>query len=389
MFFSKQPDSNKQVYAEILEAMGSLSNLFADTPAPYLNYRATENILCRAFNAKNLARSDCSADAIKDNLGIGIKTFLNGNGRTLQKIAEFNKSSHLYRGKRTKEIINIIANLRNERIKATKRIHGIDSIVYHCITREPGKIKVFECNMDEISIAEIKNIKSTKNTIAFEDSLNEYTFNLSKSTLYKRFYTDNVLLDIDVEIIENPYDIIRKLLIKQHIKSSYMIAESAPNTYPIPEDKEHIFLPLYSVKNGKKFVPERSNLNQWNAQGRSRHYNEIYIRIPSWIHKVFPNFFPPRDQSFQLILPDGNILSAKVCQDNSKALMTNPNKDLGNWLLRQVMNLNEGELLTYNKLEQLDIDSVVIYKEQQGIYTIDFTSIDSFENFQEKSKYNL
>lgn len=59
MFFKNQPSKNREIYAETLKAMGALSNLFADTEVPYLNYRATENILCRTLDAINLSRSDC------------------------------------------------------------------------------------------------------------------------------------------------------------------------------------------------------------------------------------------------------------------------------------------------------------------------------------------
>ena len=63
--------------------------------------------------------------------------------------------------------------------------------------------------------------------------------------------------------------------------------------------------------------------------------------------------------------------------------MTNPNTDLGEWILRQVMNLNEGEILTYARLEELGIDSVVIYKEENNMYSIDFTKIGSYDEFKE------
>ena len=33
-------------------------------------------------------------------------------------------------------------------------------------------------------------------------------------------------------------------------------------------------------------------------------------------------------------IPNGSYLRAKVCQDGNKALMTNPNSNLGKWLLR-------------------------------------------------------
>lgn len=375
MFLEKQSCENLKKYSEILKAVGSLSNLFSENTAPYLSYRATENIFCEVFGAENLSRSDCSADASKDGIGFGIKTFINDNGRSFQKVAEFNKDSSLYRSETPKEFVLAVANLRNERIRATKRIHNLDKLIYHCIVREPGKIKIFECNMDEIDIKKIKNIKPSKNSIAFEDGINEYTFNRSKSTLYKRFITENILLYIDVEILENPYDLLKKLT---NTDASSLIFEK------IKEDKKHIFLPLFSDR-GPRNVPERSGLNQWNAEGRKRDFNEVYIPIPAIINKNFPDFFPGRDIVFDLMLPDGNVLSAKVCQDGNKALMSNPNQALGKWILRTVMNLKEGELLTYEKLEQLGLDSVVIYKEAPLKYSINFTQIGSYDMFIENN----
>ena len=117
-------------------------------------------------------------------------------------------------------------------------------------------------------------------------------------------------------------------------------------------------------------------------RGRPRNPNEVYIPIPIWIHKVFPDFFPSRDTDFELMLPDKTPLSAKVCQDNSKALMTNPNSALGKWLLRQVMDLDEKELLTYEQLEGLGIDSVVVYKHSDRNYSIDFRALGTYDEFE-------
>lgn len=377
MFLDIQDKKNQKEYYETLGAVANLSNLFSESPSPYLGYRAVENIFCKSLEADNLSRSDCSADAAKDKVGIGIKTFLNDNGRSLQKVAEFNKDAEKFRGKQSKEVVDIVSKLRNERIQATKRIHGLDDIIYHCVVRELGKIKIFECPMDEIDTSLIKNIKTKKNTITFEDDKNEYSINLSKSTLYKRFITEDVIKDIDVKIIEDPYEAVRNL-----VKNT----ESNKLTFaPIRKEKEYVYLPLFSDRGGRK-VPEKSGLNQWNAGGRPRDVNEVYISIPAWIHKKFPNFFPPRDEAFELLLPDGNVLSAKVCQDGSKALMSNPNAALGKWILRQVMDLEERELLTYERLEELGLDSVAIYKESNDKYTIDFTRIGSYDKFHEENK---
>jgi len=85
-------------YKKILKILGSLTNLFSESKVPYLNYRITENLFCKSFTAKNLSRSDVSADACLNDIGIGIKTFVNGNGKSLQKVAEFNKDNIHFRG---------------------------------------------------------------------------------------------------------------------------------------------------------------------------------------------------------------------------------------------------------------------------------------------------
>lgn len=373
MFIETQTKEQVQYYERLLKAIGSLSKLFSEAPEPYLAYRATENLFCKAFEAENLSRSDASADASKDRMGFGIKTFLEGNGRTMQKVAEFNSDHALFSSLSPEEKIIKIAELRNERIESTKRIFGIDNLLYHCVVRKVGKIMVYETPVSPVDITKINNIQigARGSTIQFADPSDEYTFNVSKSTLYKRFVTpENVILDLPVRILTDPFDEIEKL-----------IAEAGLIFADI-KVQPHVFLPLYSTRGGGKSVPEKSGLNQWNAGGRARNTNEIYIPIPAWIHRKFPNFFPPRDQAFNLILPNREVMSASVCQDGSKALMSNPNAALGKWLLRDVLNLPEGELLTYEKLQEIGMDTVVIYKVDNETYDIDFTRIGSFEKFE-------
>ncbi|MDF9652909.1 NgoFVII family restriction endonuclease [Bacillus cereus] len=381
MLYNRQTKSNQQKYIEMLRSTGALSNLFSESDAPYLVSRNVENTYCVALQADNLGRADCSADASLDGVGVGLKTFLHGNGRTLQKVAEFNKDSKLYRDKSPKEMIITVAQLRNQRIEFTKRTYGLHDMIYHCVTRKPGNISLFEVPMDLIDIQNIKNITvSNKNIITFQDGINEYSFNVTKSTLYKRFYMENPLAEIDVQIIKDPYTTLAQLF---NLNNNYI--QSSPTTSKLNnKEREFIVLPLFSDRGAKRHVPEKSGLNQWNAAGRLRNPNEVYIPIPVWIHKVFPTFFPPRDESFDLSLPDKAILSAKVCQENSKALMSNPNSALGEWLLRKVMDLKEKELLTYEKLETLGIDSVAVYKHGDTDYSIDFCEIGTYDEFLEE-----
>lgn len=367
-------NSEQDYYKKILKILGSLTNLFSESKVPYLNYRITENLYCKSFGAINLSRSDVSADASFNGFGIGIKTFVNGNGKSLQKVAEFNKDNIKFRGLQLKELVEKVADLRNVRIETTKRIYGLKNMIYHCIVRDKEKISTFECDMNLIDKSSIKILNSTKNTISFKDSSNEYSFNITKSTLYKRFLTKNVIFEIDVKILDDPFEVLEEKFSK--VKEVYYKKKIT--------EKPFVILPLYTITKDDKIVFERSGLNQWNARGRRRDVNEIYIPIPVWIHKRFPGFFLSRDTPFNLILPDGTMLEAKVCQDNSKALMSKHNADLGKWLLRKVLNLEEGELLTYKKLQQIGLDSVIIERIDKKTYAIDFRSSGVYEEFLEE-----
>lgn len=382
MFLNLQNNGSKKEYMELLQIVGSLSGLFSDANIPYLYYRAAENIFCKAFQAENLSRSDCSVDASKDNIGIGLKTFLNNNGRTYQKIAEFNKDRNLYiNSKNIENIVLKVANMRNKRIESTMAIHGIHKIIYHCVAREENKFLIFEEEMDYIDTKSIDKVSLKGNSLTFKDSINEYNFNLSKSTLMKRFYTPENVLEVNVNILDNPFDLLQDFYYNNIINN---IKQERKDT------TQHVILPLYSPKYNK--VMEKSGLNQWNASGRERAQDEVYIPVPMIIHKKNPYFFPLIDKSFNLILPNKKIISAKMCQnakmeldgtivDKGKGLMSNPNTDLGKWILRDILKIPVGQLVTMEDLYSIGIDSVEIRKIDEEYYKIDFKAIGSYEEF--------
>lgn len=357
MFFNVQEKSSKEDYQNLLVTIGALSNLFSESTTPYLDYRVVENVFCKSFDAKNLARFDCSVDAQKDNIGIGIKTFLHNSKN--QKIAEFNEFSAEIRSKLIEEQVQLVSKLRNDRINFTKRNYNINQMIYHLITRDKSKFYVIETPMDTIDVNKLKILDSSKTSVKFKDDKNEYSFNYSKSTLFKKFDLENILLEIPIGIIDDPYTFLKEELLGkiQELKKVDKTAES-------------VVLPLYSEKNGEKVVFEKSGLNQWNAGGRVRNINEVYIPIKASFYKEHPDFFPDRETPFDVVLPNGNTLNMKICQDNGKALMSNPNKALGEWILRDVLALKEGEILTYEKLQSLGIDSILITKGDN--YTINF-----------------
>lgn len=366
LFFRKQPKKQVDRYYSLLQKVGAFSNLFSESRIPYLYYRAAENIFCKAFEADNHSRSDTSADAAKYGIGIGIKTYINNSGETYQKIAEFNKNRTHYSMYRNdpKKIVTIVSSLRNKRIDFAKSVHDLNDMIYHCIAREEEKFLVFEEPMNYIKTENINVTQIKPNNIYFTDGIEDYNFNLSKSTLFKRFKTINPF-SFGVNILDDPFDFLEQIT---------GFAKTV-RTYP------KIYLPLYSEKEGQRYIPEKSGLNQWNASGRPRDEKEVYIRIPLWIHRVYPDFFPPKDQPFNLKLPNGKILSAKICQQGGKALMSNPNKALGEWLIDQVLKIKTGNIVTYDLLKTIGTDTVEVRKTGENDFEIDFKDLDTYENF--------
>lgn len=362
-------------YIAYLKAICSLSRLFTESNTPYLYYRVAENIFCKAFDAENLSRDDLAYDARVGELGVGVKTFID-KGTNSEKITEFNLFSSQLRQFSGRDLAVKLAKLRNERIDFANRTYGIKSAVYHCVARKEKSLRIFETDYDSIDIPNIKKIKTQEASISFKDGKNEYSFNFSKTTLFKKFYSPRNALIVDIEILNDPLSLILQLFNQQiHTIAKHKIAGI-----------NFVILPLYSLRESKvghKVVSAKSGLNQWNAGGRPRDVGEVYIPVPKIIHNKFSKFFPDRETPFNLHLPTGEVLSAKLCQENSKALMTNPNNALSDWLLRKVLKLKEGELLTYNRLELLGIDSIRIAKIDSQNFKIDFAKINSFDNFIE------
>ena len=225
-----------------------------------------------------------------------------------------------------------LSELRNERINFSNRTYKIEKSYYHCIARKKSALVIFNTNYDLVNIDKINIISNDNASVKFKDNINEYSYNYAKSTLFKKFIIPQNHKTIDIQIIDNPLDLILKIF------EEY-------NNYKITEEKDFVILPLYSYDKNKKYVPEKSGLNS------------------------------------------GIKLKAKICQDNGKALMTNPNIALANWLLKDVLQLKERELLTYKKLEIIGIDSVKIEKIDNENYKIYFSKIGSYENFL-LSKHN-
>ena len=371
--FAEIDIEKKGDYLKLLSAVSKLSGLFSESSVPFINYRVAENIFCRSFNANNLSRSDTAFDANYNSIGIGIKTFTCNTNNSTEKVAEFNSLSRVLSTFKGKELAIKLGEFRNDRINLANRLYDINSSLYHIIARKDKELLLYETDYTTIDISNINSVKDNKASLQFEDGNNFYSFNYSKSTLFRNFIIPQNAFRLPIEIIEDPYTLLLELFENKELK---------PATDKLVKGQNFVILPLYSTRNkDKKEVAKKSGLNQWNAEGRKRNFGEIYIPIPAELHKKYPSFFPERDQDFNLQIPTGEIFSAKLCQENSKALMTNPNKALSDWLLRKVLQLKEGELATIEKLDKLGFDSVIISKTDNDHFKIDIMKTDTYNEF--------
>jgi len=289
-------------------------------------------------------------------------------------------------------------------------------------------MQILEHAFDDIDIENLSLIegRGNVNNTYFTDGNHTYHFSVSKNTLYMIFEDMELLDTFDVEIMEDPYSFLMHLMYGE-------------NGIEIDEEVEEIIRPrernrlpqlclrLYSTRaDGTKFVAEKSGLNQWNGVRTSnrkkkdgtvvhiekeRDANELYIPYPSEDRAREPNCFPPRNTDFTLRLPDGKIISAKVCQEahkklsddkyellsyeeqqiedrrrnEGKSIMSNPNKELGEWLLRNVFELPEGTVVTYDMLQRFGVDSVVFTKHGDLEYSVDFSEIGTYESFYDEN----
>lgn len=397
-----------ETYEVAVKAVGAISRLFSVSDKPYLDSRFVEQLYVANSKAIDIGRRDVSFDAkAENNVGIGIKTFIADKNSTskLEKIAEFNKdaSREQLSKLKGKNLAVRVAELRNKRVMAHVNELGLelDKCIYHLLVRIQGGCFIVEEPYQLIDISKIKPTNLNGKVISswsakgagpyFTDGNATYSFDISKSTLKKRFMLtktgNNVVSDfIPVKIAENPL----ASLIEAHLG----IGISNFNPVKISSSDNFVILPLYSTRaNDQKIIPERSGINQWNAAGRQRTFGEAYVPVPASVRKIAPNFFPPRDAEFTLSLPNGKSIMAKVCQDDGKALMARKNIELMEWLYEIIdgdMNVAKKRLAknnpyTYQDLIDIGMDSVLIrclnYETKQ--YSIEMSSIDAFEEFIE------
>ena len=398
MLWSKLPPEQQDEYLSFLEIFGALSGLFKDHSTgdnarkPFLHYRNHEQLYARTFDVIDLTRKDSAFDVVFDDdtqrIGIGLKTWIHTNDFTYQKVAEFNKDAPelinplILQGD-AHEVVKKVAELRNERISLDKRLYQTDSEIYHYVTRDDDCMYITESDYDYIDIDHIEVTKETKTTYHFTDQKNNYRYYTSKSVLLEEFDAskEKRLVEIPIAQYEDPFSLLESLK---------GIGGSQPTS-----GNPHIYLPIYSDQS--MLVNEKSAFNAWNAASKKKGSNqprpafEAYIPIPSWIHKIFPLFFGvdtsdseaiKAAENFNLHLPSGEVISARITQAGGKSLQTKPQSVLGKWVLHDVFGLAAYELLTNEHLQALGVDSFRIEKIDDEHFKIDIAPRFAFEQWK-------
>lgn len=370
--YNKIDAEQRRSYQKAIAAASSLSRLFSDNL--YLNSKLMERAYCRYLPADNVALDDVPIDAklhLSDgDYGIGLKTFGIPQGSRIksEKIAEFDKLKRSYTHDATEDA-NLVISAWNKRLKETCSIYGIDNFTYHCLTRRGNTVGIIECGFFDIDPTDITP-KRTTGGFAFESNHVRYSYNYGKSVLMRSFDVMNPIIQFDVKVLEDPFDLLNKLY------------DDLPDK---PEPKQHLVLPLFSYSGKTPMVFTRSGLNQWNAHGRPRSLREVYIPYNMREQEAVPGFFPdyvsaPKSlkKHFTVHLPNGKTIEASRCQTGGKGIMSQDNSDFGDWLLHDVLEIPPGKLVTLDMLEERHINAVIFTKNSDDDFDLDFTYVDPY-----------
>ena len=405
-------------YSRLLQAVASMSRLYSDNTIPYVDSRFVEKLFVETTGAKDLSRSDKSFDALlSPDIGVGIKTFLSASGNSKrEKVAEFTSFANNgeFEGLAPEELALKAASFRNNRVlsDANELAIAMEKSIYHCLVRTGSGAIVHE---EPYILVDLTNLKPTDRSgnilkkwqsigkgVFFTDGVSNYNFNGSKNVLFKEFKFDSGAGIIELPIFADIFDRITKWFdggMPQAIKVSddagkELVTIDSPE-YGRP-GIDFVVLPLYSVRTGLKEVAEKSGINQWNAGGRLRKFGEAYIPIPIEVHRRCPGFFPARDIKFPMLLPNSaGAVPGKVCQESGKALMSDPNTVLGNWIMKVLRpSLKDSDFLRvpnsedkpfgFSDLLAIGKDSVIVRKtidKSISNFSLEFAPIGSYEEF--------
>ena len=437
-------------YVRLLKPVASLSHLFTDNPIPYVDSKFVERLYLMSTGARDTAGDNSSFDAIAPELvGVGVKTFcVSRSGKSkFEKVAEFTASANAgaFDGLDADQSLRKAIQLRNARLSSDAIAYGIDvsKAIYHCLLRMEGAAMIHEEPMSLVEESALYPVDSSGAILTrtdakcygYSDGKNIYKYSKSKRVLLKAFpvvipapaeFGGLIALPINRDILQQlmegglpgvvaaPVGATDGTVVAPVEDGEFVFhyasdendphVEDFPGSYEVIDGEidlqtpmiikrptDFVILPLYSTRTRE--VQEKSGINQWNAGGRVRSFGEAYVPIPSWIHRAFPGFLPEPDQSFSLRLQDGTVVSAKVCQQGAKALMSDPNDELCRWLYTAIEpglsygriknRLPEKRPYTYKDLARVGKDCVKVSKVSGKThkYEMTFCGLGDYERF--------
>lgn len=400
-------------YEALTKAMSALSGLFSESQQPYIPYRFAENLFLYCVNGQyqkcNLSRADNSFDSVlsKDEkrIGVGVKTFVKLKGQSKEeKVAEFTKvaGEEDLKALSDKDLMERIAKLRNLRVESDAQANclSLEDSFYHCLVRGDNCFFIHEEPYPLIDLNTLRldgSRQSRTGNIAFRDDNNLYKYSTAKNVLYKRFDLKSWVNTQSYPVIKitDPFLYLEKLL--SNLQTQFQTTSS------IAQGKEFVVLPLYKTRGKEHEVAERSGINQWNAGGRERKFGEAYIPVPKALLDNRKGFFPFHNgergleaEHFELTLPSGKKVSAKLCQANFKGLMSSPNADLLEWVFAVIdgsiqmaqtrfnpSDPTKNRPYTYADLVRIGKDAVYIFKNSHKDFTICFAPFGAYDYFKE------
>jgi len=389
-FFTRQRKECRDLYKKRLSEFLALSKLFSEKDNLFLDPKILEYIFCTTFNVFRTSKDNMSFDAVTNSEGIAIKTFNKKSLFQFEKISQFKGKENKIDDSISKRPILIarhISHLFNERLTLSMYVNDVTRFFYHVILRNQNEFDVLEFPFTKIEIRKIKFAEGIPNTgrtkwsiINFSDDNNSFKFSCSDQQLWLNFKNPEKLRFKCLSKIRRPLDFISRAF------------ERRLNRENFPEYSEAPFfvLPLYSTdKNNNKYVELCSGINQWNSTPRQsqarRNFFEVYIPFNKNVRTKTRRFFPEKGIPFYLALPDGQVHIAKITSGDKfgKGIYTNPNRQLGLWLLRNIRGgLKNNIPITYNHLETFASDCVIFFKFPKRLYEIFFAPLGFFEEFQ-------
>lgn len=297
---------------------------------------------------------------------------------------------------RPNELARKVSELRNERVLRDKRLYETSSDIYHIVTRDNNVMNIVECPYDLVDLENIKDATIIKSSISFTDGKNSYSFLPSKNTLFKEFNASEkeIVEKVPISFVEDPFKLLEQITINDGEK---FVIDNKITPVAKKYALDSIVLPLYSDEKSGPVIQKKSGFNASLARPKVKGSNiprpayEAYLAIPKYIHVLKPNFFgfdaldeKARNgrKGFELDLPSGKSITARITQDNGKSLQTSPQSILGKWILHDIFGLGEYERLTVERLKELAVDSVIITKLTENHFKIELAPYLGYENWK-------